>query len=210
MEASKPIGLGKSRIEALSDGVFSIAMTLLVLELKLPDLPAGAPEHALRQALIALAPKFLVWVTSFLMAGIFWVGHHNQFHFIHRSDRPLLWLNLFFLMTISFLPFSTAVIGTHPQSTTGVILYGLNLIASGSFLLAHWKYATRGHRLVDHQIDPALVRRASGRILVGLAAYVAAIGFGFVDPRISVGIYSLVPLFYLLPGRIDLHWLRAN
>src|SRR6266702_2986830 len=110
-------------------------MTLLVLELKLPDLPAGAPDHALRQALIGLAPKFLVWVTSFLMAGIFWVGHHNQFHFIHRSDRPLLWLNLFFLMTISFLPFSTALIGAHLQSTIGARLYCRTHNATGSFLV---------------------------------------------------------------------------
>src|SRR5215470_5668536 len=102
-EAASPQGLTKSRIEALSDGIFAVAMTLLVLDIKPP---AVMQATALPRELLALWPRCLSYVVSFLMLGIYWVGQHNQFHLIRWADRTLLWINVVFLMAISFVPFS--------------------------------------------------------------------------------------------------------
>jgi uncharacterized membrane protein len=91
---SRSFELGKNRIEALSDGIFAIAMTLLVLELHVPDLPPNAPNVQVAPALFKLWPKFLTYAVSFISLGVYWIGHHNMYHVIRRSDRVLLWLNI--------------------------------------------------------------------------------------------------------------------
>jgi uncharacterized membrane protein len=91
------MGLGKNRIEALSDGIFAIAMTLLILELHIPNLRHNAPNVQVVPALVKLLPAFGTYVVSFISLGVFWVGHHNMYHAIRRADRVLLWLNIIFL-----------------------------------------------------------------------------------------------------------------
>ncbi|MGH7853350.1 MAG: TMEM175 family protein, partial [Candidatus Binatia bacterium] len=98
--------IGKTRIEALSDGIFAIVMTLLILELHVPNLPPAAPNVEVTPALIALWPKFVSYLVAFVSLGVFWVGHHMMYHAIRRADRTLLWLNIVFFMFVSLLPFS--------------------------------------------------------------------------------------------------------
>lgn len=98
-------GLNTHRIEAFSDGVFAVAITLLVLNLQVPQLAASAVSRELVAKLIELWPKLLIYVLSFVIVGIYWVAHHNSFHYIERSDRTLLWLNLLLLLCIVFIPF---------------------------------------------------------------------------------------------------------
>jgi uncharacterized membrane protein len=147
-------GLTKTRIEALADGIFAIAMTLMVFDIKLP---AGTTPLGLRHELTRLWPRFLAYAISFIMLGVYWVGHHNQYHYIRRTDRAFLWINIFFLMGISLVPFSTGLLGQYSGERTALILYGLNLIMAGGLLYGHWSYATRHYRLVERQIPPEVV-----------------------------------------------------
>ena len=135
-------GLSKTRIEALTDGIFAIAMTLMVFDIKVPTV-AQMKQLNLRHELIQLWPRFLAYVISFVMLGVYWVGHHNQYHYIRRTDRPFLWINIFFLMGVSLIPFSTGLLGQFPEDRTALGVYGLNLIMVGGFLYAHWSYAVR-------------------------------------------------------------------
>jgi len=202
-------GLSTSRLEALVDGVFAVAMTLLVLNLTVPPEPAGLSSAALTRHLIQdLGERrftALTYAISFVIAGVYWVGHHNQFPLIRRADRVLLWITILFLMGVTGIPFSTALLGTYPGQQIAVVLYGANLIVIGLVLAGQWWYATSNHRLTDADLDPLLVRRAMRRILTGPLAYLLAIGLSFKSPALSLVIYALVPLLYILPGRVDRH-----
>jgi uncharacterized membrane protein len=205
--------LSTSRLEALVDGVFGVAMTLLVLTITVPREPAGLSpaaqaQHLLRD-LVNLRFALLTYAISFVVAGIYWVGHHNQYAFIRRTDRVLLWINIPFLMGVTCIPFSTALLGAYPSQQIAVALYGGNLTVIGLVLYLHWWYATTGQRLTDRDLDPLLVRRAARRILVGPTAYVLAIGLSFASTAVSLAIYVLVPVLYILPGRLDRHWSAA-
>jgi uncharacterized membrane protein len=201
---NRPVaGLSTQRLEAFSDGVFAVAITLLVLNLQVPQI-ASASELVSR--LGALWPKILSYALSFVLVGIYWVAHHNTFHYIPRSDRTLLWLNILLLMCIVFLPFPTALLGQYPQERVSIIIYAGTLVLTGLVLQALWWYATSGCRLVDRDIDPRLVQRASRRNLTAPLLYLLAIGISLISVPASLVLFLLVPLYYILPGRIDRHW----
>ena len=128
-------------------------MTLMVFDIKVPGQTQTTP-WSLQYELIRLWPRFLAYAISFIMLGVYWVGHHNQYHYIRRTDRGFLWINIFFLMGVSLIPFSTGLLGQYPEERTALVVYGLNLIMVGGFLYAHWWYATGNHRLVERQIHP--------------------------------------------------------
>lgn len=205
MSHKQDAGLGKGRIETLIDGIFAIAMTLLVLAIHLPELP---PDKLalLWPSLLAMWPKFGAWCVSFVVLGVFWVGHHNQFHYIRRSDRTLLWINIAFALVITFLPFSTALLGEYSVSPVAVWIYCANLIAAGLLLYGQWRHATDRFRLVDPHLKPELVATAGRRVLMGPLAYAIACGLAAWDTRPALAILALMPLYYVLPGRVDWHW----
>src|SRR4051794_38633181 len=129
--------LPAARLETLGDGVFAIAMTVLVLGIAVPDVPHGE----LWSHLIKLWPKFASYALSFIMLGVLWIGHYYQFQYIKRIDRTLIWINLILLLTVTFLPFGAGVLGNSYRERTAVLLYGGTILASGSMLLLHWRYA---------------------------------------------------------------------
>lgn len=137
-------GLSKNRIEALSDGIFAVAMTLMILDIRVPEISGMLVSTELLPKLFELWPKFLVYAMSFVISGIYWVGQHNQFHYIRHSDRILLWINIFFLMFVVMIPFSTALLGRYWQQQTALIIYGGNLIIIGLLVYTNWWYATDG------------------------------------------------------------------
>jgi uncharacterized membrane protein len=204
--------MSTSRLEALVDGVFAVVMTLLILTLTVPREPAGLSHAALTTRLghdlYALRFTLLAYAISFVVAGVNWVGHHNQFPAIRCTDRVLLWITVVFLLSVSGIPFSTVLLGAYPDQQIAVVIYGGNLVVIGLVLALQWWYATSGCRLTAQDLDPLLVRRAARRILLGPSAYVLAIALSFLSTAVSIAIYALVPLFYILPGRVDRH-LRA-
>src|SRR5215472_10744292 len=146
------------RIEAFSDGVLSIVITLLVLQLSIPIVSERAADAELNQRLVEMVPKLLSYVISFAVVGIFWVGHHNLFHFIICADRTLLWLNNLFLLCVGFIPFPAALLGAYGTRKIAVIIYGMSLTMTGLTLALIWVYATRDRRLVSHDMHPQAVR----------------------------------------------------
>lgn len=205
----QPAGLRKGRIEALGDGIFAIAMTLLIFEIKLPDLPQ-VTDATLLHALGAMWPQFLSYGMSFLMLGIYWIAHHNQFHVIKRTDRTLLWINILYFMCLSFIPFSATLLGRYEQQRLPFVLYGLNLIAASLVLYANWAYATRNRRLVSPDLTQETVRAGNIKILTGPAVYLVAIALAFVDTRLSFAIFLAYPMRFLLPSQADRHILEAS
>ena len=127
-------------------------MTVLVLGLTVPAANLSEPELA--NQIRAHWPNYVAYAFSFIVLGVYWIGHHNQFHYIKRSDRVFLWVNILFLLTIGFVPFSTSLLGLYPFSPTAVRVYGANLAATGLALYAVWWYATSQYRLVEKDLDP--------------------------------------------------------
>ena len=126
---------GIGRILALSDGVFAIAITLLILEI---TLPATAGDTGLARALLQLWPRYLAYVLSFVVIARFWVTHHLAFRLIGRYDAVLVWLNLLLLMSVAFLPFPTAVLGEHNGSPPAAVLYAAAVVLAGTASAAYW------------------------------------------------------------------------
>jgi uncharacterized membrane protein len=200
-------GLSTNRLEAFSDGVFAVAITLLVLNLQVPQIAAVSE---LVPRLGALWPKLLSYALSFVLVGIYWVAHHNTFHYIKRSDRNLLWLNILLLLCIVFLPFPTALLGQYPEQRVSVIIYAGTLVITGLVLQLLWWYATSRYRLVDRNIDPRLVQRATRRNLAAPLLYLLAIGISLFSVPASLVLFILVPVYYIFPGRIDRHWAQRH
>jgi uncharacterized membrane protein len=199
--SARDLGLGTARVQALGDGIFAIALTLLVFEIKVPS-PATVSAADLPGALAALWPKFAAFALSFVMLGISWIGHHNQFHFIRRSNRALLWLNLLFFLFVAFIPFSANLLGEYPESQLSVSVYCANLSAAGLSLYFHWVYGVGRGQLAD-PVDPAVARVVRLRVLFAPVAFTAAIGVSFASVKAALLVCLLVPLVYFVPGRID-------
>jgi TMEM175 potassium channel family protein len=184
----------KARIETLCDGVFAIAMTLLVLELKVPDLPRPAAPAALWHALGEHRLGFFAFALSFMLAGAFWMQHHVLFHYLARATRPLALLNLVFLMFVSFLPFSTSLFATYGAG--GIAFYFGNQFVLAVLLALHWTLAQRQGLLHGASDDPK--RR---RFAALMAAFPAVFGLLFVisifRPQ-SAGIASLPAMVVIL------------
>lgn len=206
-EATVPV-VSTGRLEAFSDGVFAIVITLLVLEIHVPQVTPEAADVELLPRLLAMWPKFLSFALSFVIVGIYWVAHHYMFHLIRRTDRPFLWLNLLFLLCVAFVPFPTALMGEYVGTPIAVVPYGLTLIAAGLSLQLLWWYATHRRRLVAADMDPALVRMVTRRTLLGPALYLLAILVSILSVQLTLLIYVIVPILYILPTRLDRHLAR--
>ncbi len=209
-DAEVPGGLPRNRIEALADGIFAVAMTILVLELHVPALGPEASDARLLSALESLVPKALSFASGFVILGTFWVGHHFQFNYIRRSNRAILWINIVFLLAISFLPFVVALIGTYGAMRVTCVLYGTTLLVAMTCLLVQWLYAAGpSRRLVGHTLPPDVFAGLRNRVLMGMIGYGGGLLLALVAPRASLICYATTPLLYLLPGRFDRH-VRAD
>lgn len=142
-----------SRIETLVDGIFAIAMTLLVLSIGVPDISTSLSESAFQQQLWVLWPKLMCYALSFWILAGFWRNNHQQFYFIKRSDPTLITINIFWLLCIALMPFSTEIIAEYGGSYfTANIIFQLNLFLAGFIYILNWQYAVR-KGLVDENID---------------------------------------------------------
>src|SRR5262245_24121004 len=197
--------LGTARVAALCDGVFAIAMTILVLEIAVPTTET-VPADQLPGALRKIGPQVLVYVISFINLGVLWVGQHNQYHFIARADRWFLWINIAYLLLISFMPLSTALLGHYPLHRVALSVYGINLIGATLLLALHWYYATTGGRLAHEHLSPPVVRLAFRRILGSAGAYAVALALSLAVPLAGLALFLAVPLLNILPFTVDRHF----
>ena len=189
-----------ARVVALSDGVFAIIITLLVLDVHVPELSAG---QSLPAALAEVWPSFTAFAISFIVAGMYWVGHRDVFALIRRTDRGLVWLNLLYLLPACLLPFASALLGRYDREPVAVRVYGLVLVAVACMRLAMWLYATSHPHLLWRRPGPRV--RRIGALIAALPGivYLAALLLAASAPAVSMAIYGIMPLLYFLGVTLD-------
>jgi uncharacterized membrane protein len=187
--------IAKHRIDALSDGVYAIAITLLVLELKLPALPEGAADTALRQALVDLVPKVLVWLLSFCVMAVFWLGQQRLHRYSTALDRPAVLIELAQLALVSLLPFSTGLVGEHGNHAIAAAIYSLNLLGLALLSLARVLHLLRQPALQSQALTPAVRTHLQWRAWGVVAFAAAALALAFVVPGWNM--LAMLPLALL-------------
>ena len=185
--------LSTARVEALTDGVFAIAMTLLVLNLDISVPKEGITHELLQKTLGNLWPNFIHYVESFLILAIFWIKNHQQYHFIKRSDPTLLWLSIASLMFVCLIPFTTSLVSDYGDLPIAAIIFEANLLAAGAIYTVQWRYATKEKRLVDANLDARIITAYMRSSMVTPIISVAAIVVSLFQPRIGTGLYFLIP-----------------
>ena len=183
--------MSKGRLEAFSDGVIAIIITIMVLELR-------APHEPELTALRTLLPVFMSYVLSYIFIGIYWNNHHHLLQAVRNVNGRILWANLHFLFWLSLVPFVTSWLGESNFAAWPVAVYG------GVFLFAGFAYSILTHTLIAHHGQDSPLARAVGRDLKGQASlvlYVVGIALSFASPPLAYGIYVLVALLWLLPDR---------
>ncbi|HEV2977669.1 MAG TPA: TMEM175 family protein [Casimicrobiaceae bacterium] len=190
-------GENVDRITALSDGVFSVAMTLLVLDLRTPAADVIHSEHDLLSALLALTPRLVTYLMSFLTLGIFWLGQQVQLDRLSRSGRDLVWIHLGFLCAVTLVPFSTALLAEHITYRVALVVYWANILLLGLLLLWTWKEAVRA-RLVREDTPPDVVTAIYHRILIAQLLYAFGAALCLISTYWSIAFIVLVQLNYVV------------
>lgn len=192
---------GTNRIEAFSDGVFAIVITLLVFQLQTPEIKDNENWSELFDALYNLLPKFAGYVISFFFVAVFWVSHHQFFNTLVFSKRGLLWLNNLFLFFVTFIPFPTGVLGAYHKNLTAVVLFGLTFFAASlTYALLRW-YGWEDEVTSD-KFDNESLQKAMRLSFLLPALYLAGIGIAFVSTPIATLIYFLTPILLIRPIRL--------
>jgi uncharacterized membrane protein len=186
--------MSKGRMEAFSDGVLAIVITIMVLELKVPHEPT-------LEALLEVAPIFFSYVLSFIYVGIYWNNHHHLLHGVHKINGKILWANLHLLFWLSVVPFITAWVGETQNATIPMAFYG------GVLMMAGFAYYILAQLLITIEGKESPLAIAIGKDRKGIASlvfYAVAIVFSFIDPRIAFALYVLVALMWFIPdSRIE-------
>jgi uncharacterized membrane protein len=194
-------GKNLGRLEALSDGVFAVAMTLLVLDLKTPAAEAIHGEKDLWAALLALSPRLLTYLMSFVTLGIFWLGQQAQLNLLERSNRDVVWLHIGFLAVVCLIPFSTSLLAEFITYRAALLLYWANIFLLGVLLLVSWKLA-RHFGIEKPDLPPDIDRAIYRRIIVAQILYAVGAALCVFSTTWSIGFIVLLQLNYALAPRI--------
>ena len=193
-------GFQTGRLEAFSDGVFAIAVTLLVLDI---TVSAHAGQHLLR-SVADLWPSYLAYVVSFATIGAAWLGHNAITEYLERTDAAFVRLNLMLLLVVSFLPFPTRLladyIGQDSPERVAVTFYGISLLLATTLLMVLWRYAVRAHLVRPDAADEE-IQLLTERLTPGLAGYLVLIISGLFLPILAVIGYLAIALYYIVPSR---------
>jgi TMEM175 potassium channel family protein len=201
-------GRSLERLAALSDGIFAVAMTLLVLDLRVPVSTTSnniATEHDLWSALVKLGPNLLPYLMSFLTLGIFWVGQQTQLNFFKQSNRYLTWIYLAFLLAVTLMPFSTGLLAAYITFRVAMVVYWLNIVLLGIMLLISWRYARHAQLLKD-EVTEEIFAANQRRILIAQSLYTFGALLCVINTYLSIGFIVLVQLNYAIAprfGRLD-------
>lgn len=193
-QSAEPPPVPPDRLKTLADGVFAIAMTVLVLQL---SVPAATEGTRLGKLLSELWPELLMYALSFLVLGVYWLIHHIIFNEIVRSDSTLVWLNIVFLMLAALIPFSTALIGEHGAETATALFYGGNLLALFLIGWATWTYASSGRSNLSSDVDEAVIRGGRAMGVVYATAFAVSLGLAFISPMASMIIYGIIVVVFI-------------
>jgi uncharacterized membrane protein len=187
----------KGRLEAFSDGVFAIAITLLVLELAVPR---ARPNENLTELLGARWPSYFAYVVSFAIIGIMWVNHHAILHNVARVDRPLLFFNLLLLFFVAVLPFPTALLAEHLRSDgshVAAAIYSGNMLGCAIGFQSLWRWIVHDQGLLHAHIDHRAARAGQGRFAIGLFVYAATVALAFVNAIATLAVHGAIAIYYV-------------
>jgi uncharacterized membrane protein len=199
-------GRSLERLAALSDGIFAVAMTLLVLDLHIPSPADVHSEAQLLAALAALAPQWIAYGLSFLTLGIFWAGQQTQLNHIGQGTRDLTWIHLAFLFTITLMPLSTRLLASFILYRAALVVYWLNILAAGATLYWSWAHATHSH-LLKPGTPPEVGASICRRIRIAQAFYAAGAALCLINTWVSIAVIVLVQLNYAIAPRA---WWRKS
>jgi uncharacterized membrane protein len=194
-------GSSLHRLAGLSDGIFAVAMTLLVLALAVPTVNEVKNDAELGQALINLIPSVITYVSSFLTLGIFWVGQQTQLSQLERINRDYTWINLAFLLFVTLLPFSTELLAHFYLSRIALVEYWLNILILGALILGSAEYAARAG-MFNPANQRTIMRAVRRRVYIAQSLYLFATLLCIVDTRLSIGLIVLIQLNYAIAPRI--------
>jgi uncharacterized membrane protein len=186
--------LTKNRLETLVDGIFAIAMTILVLDLSAPRMTNDEAVAGLLGGLAELGPHFSAFVVSFLLLAVFWMAHHRQFRSIKQVDGTFVFLNILMLLLIVTVPFSTSLVGEYETAQVAYIVFDINLLLIGLTMLLYWWYAGKENRLMVEGFTDKQYLYGIKRNAVLPAVSIAAIGFSFVSPQYSSLTFLTIPV----------------
>lgn len=186
------------RMELLTDAVFAIVMTLLVLSFDVPSVP---DESELPSALLDLWPTMVSYVVTFAVLSFNWIAHHSLYRYISYLDRPLILLNFGYLMFIGLLPFTTDLHSEYADDAFTVFVYGGNLMIVSIFFIVQWYYVARAGDQLDTRLSHAQWRRMGVRSFVTAGAFAVGIAAAFISPYFAIPIWSLMPLWQRLVQR---------
>jgi TMEM175 potassium channel family protein len=191
-----------TRLETFADGVFAIAATLLILNVEVPDLG----DHSLGHELLRLWPAYIGYAVSFATIGVIWVNHHTVLDQLRNADRTFLFINVFFLLCIAFIPFPTRLLATYVRTDDGqaaAVLYGVTLTTTAVFFNLMWRYAIgAGGRLLRADADRRVVDGITRSYRPGVAMYAGAAIVGFFQAEVSAALYAAITLFYVLSSSL--------
>jgi uncharacterized membrane protein len=199
--------LSTDRLKAFVDGVMAIVVTILVLELDVPnaDLSAGETGHFLMELERQLHP----YVGSFGLVAAYWVQHTVILHYAPHSDRIFIWLNILFLLPLTLLPFLTELRVDYPTDVVPAAIYGGAQILCGLLLLAIWRYATGARGFSPSKVDPSVVRSMSIRITLGPLLCLVGTVVSLANPHVGTLFFIMVPLLYVSQPKVDASWRSA-
>jgi uncharacterized membrane protein len=197
------------RLETFSDGVFAIAITLLILDVRVPHVESG-----LGSALLHLWPNYVGYVVSFLTIGVLWINHHRMFRLIRRTDHTFLVLNTLFLLVVAFVPFPTALVAEYirvpSERTVAAVAYGLTGCALAVMFNVLWRYAaSRDHHLLVDGLDREVVRQSTRQYTFGPIVYAVLTVLALFAPLVSLTLFAALVVFYTFPSRFNLSGTEA-
>ena len=198
-EPKSYLGLGKNRAEALTDGIFAFAMTLLVLGMEVPE-PAGGyvSADAVSAILASIYPDLIHYLTAFIMLASFWMLHHRCYDRIKVIDRRMLWMNIATLMFVALIPFSTDLADSYVQSPLAGMVFSLNMLIVGTFIYLQWCYATGAKHVVSETVTQEEIAIIKRKMLIMPGIAMVAIGLAFLGFPWTVMIYLIAPILFAI------------
>lgn len=202
IDSKHKLHLRSVRLEALGDGIFAVAMTILAIELKWPELENTSLD-AFTNSFHRILPDLLCYAISFILLGIMWFGHRMVFEYIGKTNRHFIYLGVLFYMMVCLVPFSTRFLAENKLQWGTILVYGLNLSLCNLTLYAQWSYGIHRDGFLERELPHEVKRAAKISFLISPVVYATAIVVSLWAPAISIIFFILTPLLYLIPNKID-------
>jgi len=193
--------ISTTRLISFSDGVFAIAVTLLVFNLKVPHIPAADVHRQLPGMIREMMPHFTTYVLTFLLVAVYWTFHHRMLNMVTHLDNPFLWMNIWYLLVISFIPFPSALFGSYPNETLSFIFYVCSMVLVTSISMLMLAYASYNNRLINKDIPKSIIKYLFLRQFTSLLVFFLAIPLALYNLH-----WALYSLFIIFP----LHWVTKK